>query len=97
MREQDYQSKIIKRVEARGGYVVKVISAGKKGVPDVLICYRGYFIAVEVKTPDKMKNTSPLQDYNIKLIQSAGGRALVACEFEQVKEILDDIDQQNTN
>jgi len=33
--EQDIQRKIIKYLEAKGAYVVKVISASKSGVPDI--------------------------------------------------------------
>ncbi len=92
MTEQDYQKKIIKLLESRGAYVVKVSVASKKGVPDVLACYKGKFIAVEVKTPKTMGNVSPLQVVNLRKINDAGGIATVAWSHYMVEDILDQID-----
>ena len=99
MKEQDYQRKIVKYLESRGAYVVKVISASKKGVPDVISCYKGKFIAIEVKTPTTMKNTSKLQEYNLAQIDKANGFSIVAYDTELLKAILDSIDtiEANTN
>jgi len=91
MKEQDYQNKIIKRLEAKGAYVVKVVSASKKGVPDLLICYKGRFLAVEVKTPFTRQNTSKLQEYNLNLVKRAGGYSVIATEFDDLTQILDRI------
>ena len=91
MREQDYQAKIVKLIEARGGYVVKVITASKKGVPDIIACLDGKFLAVEVKTPRTMNNVSPLQTHNLKKINDAGGYAMVAWSVDRVEELLNDI------
>ena len=84
MKEQDYQRKIIKYIESIGGYIVKVISASKKGVPDIICCYKGKFLAIEVKTPTTRRNTSELQKYNLKKVKEAGGLAIVAVEVEDI-------------
>lgn len=89
--EQDIQRKIIKYLEAKGAYVVKVISASKSGVPDILCCYKGKFIAIEVKTPNTKHNTSELQKHNISKIIGCGGKALVAWDVKQVQEFIDEI------
>ena len=91
-KEQDYQRKIVKHLEAQGAYVVKVITASKKGVPDILACYKGRMIGIEVKLPTTMKNTSELQKYNLAKIKEAGGFAVVACEMSQIEPILMVID-----
>ena len=88
MKEQDFQKKITKYLESQGAYVVKVITASKKGVPDILACYKGRMIGCEVKTPTTMKNTSELQKYNLAKIKEAGGLSLVACSIEQVEPYL---------
>jgi len=88
MSEQQIQKKIIKYLEGEGAYVVKVISASKAGVPDLLVCYEGHFIGIEVKTPLKRTNVSPLQEYNLDRIEECGGDILVAWSVEQVKEML---------
>lgn len=92
MTEQDYQRKITKYLESKGAYVAKVIVGNKKGIPDILACYKGKFIAVEVKTPRTINNTSKLQDYNLKKINDSGGYALVAWSIETVTELLEHID-----
>lgn len=94
MKEQDYQRKIIKYLETRGAYVVKVITASKKGVPDVLACYKGQFIGIEVKTPLTRSNVSKLQQYNLNTIVGlANGWACVAVEVDDVKSLLELIDE----
>lgn len=64
-----------------GGY-------GVAGIPDIVICYRGYFIAVECKA-GKGKTTA-LQDKNLKQIRDAEGVALVVNEenLQELQEIL---------
>lgn len=86
--EQDIQRKIIKYLEANGAYVVKVISASKSGVPDILCCYKGRFIAIEVKTPATKSNVSELQKYNLKQVTECGGLSIVAWELKQVEEFM---------
>lgn len=51
----------------------------EKGIPDILGCCKGYFIAIEVKTSDKDSVTSSAQDRFLKKIQKKGkGFAIVA-------------------
>ena len=93
MKEQDYQRKITKYLESQGAYVVKVITASKKGVPDILCCYRGFFLGIEVKTPLTRTNVSNLQEYNLRLIDKAGGLCGIAVEFSDIEPFLDRIDE----
>ena len=88
MKEQQVQKKIINHLEGLGAYVVKVISASRAGVPDLLVCYKGLFIGIEVKIPDKKSNTSKLQDINIDRIQYADGIAGVAWDIQSLEELL---------
>jgi len=92
MKEQDYQKKIVKALEAKGAYVVKVVAATKKGVPDILACYKGHFIAIEVKTPESRSNTSKLQEYNLDKVSEAGGLAGVAVHIDDLNLMLNKID-----
>lgn len=88
MKEQDIQRKIIKWLESEGYYVIKIISASKAGVPDIITCINGIFVAIEVKTPSTKSNVSELQKYNLDAILKSGGYSLVAWELEQVKEYI---------
>jgi len=88
MKEQDIQRKIIKYLEANGAYVVKVVSATKSGVPDILACIKGQFVAIEVKTPKTINNVSRLQKYNLATIEAAGGKTIIAKSLEDVKGLI---------
>jgi len=76
MTEQDLQTKLIEFLHAKGCYVVKVISASKRGVPDLIACHRGFFIGIECKAPDKPAEPDKLQEYNFERIAEAGGFCL---------------------
>ena len=60
---------------------------GTAGVPDIICCYKGLFIAFEVKA-ESGKATS-LQDATIKRIRKAGGIAEVVRSVEEVKRIIE--------
>lgn len=86
MKEQSIQKKIIDYINTIG-YCVKIVSATRSGVPDVIACINGRFYAFEVKRSEK-EDASELQKYNIALIEKAGGSAHVVYSVEQVKEII---------
>jgi Holliday junction resolvase len=88
MTEQQIQKKIYDHLVDQGCYVVKVISASKSGVPDLIGCYEGRFFAIEVKTPKTINNVSKLQEYNIDKIFGAGGQALVKADLEDLDTFL---------
>jgi Holliday junction resolvase len=56
---------------ATGGY-------GRSGVPDIVACYNGRFIAIEVKAGDNQPTA--LQQRELAMIQKRGGVALVINE-----------------
>ena len=56
------------------------------GIPDIVICYKGQFIALEVKAPDG--KPTALQIETIKKIREAGGVAEVVRSVEEVREII---------
>ena len=92
MSEQAIQKAMIKYLKTKA-YVVKIVSASKSGVPDLLVLYKGKFIALEVKTPDKKNNVSDLQQHNINEIVKNGGLAFVVWELDQVKEIIKGLEE----
>ena len=61
---------------------------GRSGCPDILVCYKGHFLAFETKAPGKLKNTTPNQDREIAGINKAEGLAIVVDDVEQVKEVI---------
>lgn len=61
---------------------------GRVGCPDILVCYKGLFMAFETKAPGKIKNVTANQEREIRDIISANGLALVVDDVEQVKEAI---------
>jgi Holliday junction resolvase len=51
---------------------------GRSGVPDIICCVDGNFLAIECKAG--RGKTTALQDYEIECIRRAGGTALVVNE-----------------
>lgn len=86
MSEQQLQTKILKYLYAIGAYAVKVVSATRSGVPDIICCYKGKFIAIEVKTGNN--KPSALQLANIDSIHKAEGFGLVAYSLEDVANFI---------
>lgn len=60
---------------------------GTAGIPDIIVCYRGRFIAFECKAGNN--NPTVLQAITIKQIIKAGGYALVVRSLEEVKQIIE--------
>ena len=61
---------------------------GRVGCPDILVCYKGLFMAFETKAPGKIKNVTANQEREIADITRANGLALVVDDVEQVKEAI---------
>ena len=93
MKESAFQAKVIRYFRDRGAYVLNVAGGTQipKGTPDLLVCYKGRFLALELKT-DTGK-TMPLQKEKICDIRRADGyaRVLRPKEWESFIEELEDI------
>ena len=85
--------KIKKLVRSRGGWCVKIHGSPyqDKGTPDILACYKGRFISIEVKTP--RGTPEPEQLAAQKQILEAGGKSLITHTVKEVKGVLDAIDE----
>jgi Holliday junction resolvase len=60
---------------------------GTAGIPDIIVCYRGRFIAFECKAGNNKPTV--LQAITIRQIIKAGGYALVVRSLEEVKQIIE--------
>ena len=85
--EKNIQSKILKNLKSQGYYAVKMILSSKNGVPDILSCINGKFVAFEVKDGQKGVVTE-LQNYNISKIIESGGYAFVVRTFDDYKNAM---------
>ena len=85
--EQKIQTKVMKKLKEKGFYVVKIISATKKGVPDIIACKDGKFYGLEIKTPKTKNNVSPHQQHNLDKIKEAGGISEVIWDISQLDKL----------
>jgi len=67
------------------------------GKSDIMGVYRGIFVALEVKTPKTRKRVSEHQRLFLNNIKRNGGIGEVVCSIDEVKVILDDLDQKIFN
>ena len=91
MSEKQYENKIKKFLASLPHcYFFKVWGGGfqKAGIPDIIACINGRFVAIEVKAA--AGKPSPLQTHNIQLINDAKGFGVITYpdDFEQLKEVL---------
>lgn len=50
---------------------------GRSGVPDIIACVNGHFLAIEVKNDAAKNPPTALQQKHLKAIATAGGTSLV--------------------
>ena len=60
------------------------------GIPDLIICLDGKFIAIELKFGNG--KVSKIQKYVLNKIQDAGGRVAVCRTIKEVKRFIEEID-----
>jgi Holliday junction resolvase len=86
--EAKVKAAIRKVLDAEGVYYFMPAANGfgRAGIPDIICCVRGFFLAIEVKA-GKGKTTA-LQDREIAAINDQGGQAMVVNEINinEVKE-----------
>jgi hypothetical protein len=78
--ETKVKKKVKAILESLGAYYTMPVAGvfGRSGVPDILCCLHGRFVAIECKANGG--KTTRLQDSNLTAIAQAGGIALVVDE-----------------
>jgi len=94
MTEAQFQRQVIRFFQEQSIWFVKYWGGGRftrAGIPDIICCVNGYFVAVELKT-DKGR-VSELQQYNIDRIRESGGVAIVLRPdgFEDFKKFIKEV------
>lgn len=94
MTEAQIQTKILAFLKGKA-YSVKTITTNKAGVPDILVCYKGLFLGLEVKRPKNPSKThEALQAYHQQAIRDNGGISQIVTSVDDVKKLLNSIDQE---
>ena len=89
MKEKIITNKILKYLKSKPGcFAFKEHGGvyGVSGLPDIICCYKGKFIAFEVKTTQG--KLSKLQEVMLERINEAGGMAFKVTSLQEVKDIL---------
>jgi hypothetical protein len=95
MSEGYIQRKILEYLTKQGAYAVNIHgNEYQSNVPDVLVCYRGRFIGIEVKDADG--NLSSGQRKHLRRIQKAGGIGEGVRSLQRVKDIIQTINDGGT-
>ena len=64
---------------------------GTAGLPDIIACIQGGFVAFEVKTPNG--KLTKLQEITLQRITEAKGCAFKVASVEEVREILERLEE----
>lgn len=88
--EKNFENKIRSMLTERGAWVLKTWSNGvqRSGVPDLIVCYKGYFLGLEIKA--KNGRASELQKWNIDGIKKAGGVGMIVypADYEDLVDLI---------
>jgi hypothetical protein len=82
MLEAQFQSKLLSELR-KVGWFYKASDRYRAGVPDIIGCYQGRFIALELKVAPNVP--TPLQEYELKSIYREGGSAQVVSYNSKTK------------
>ena len=95
--ESQLVSQIKNYLKTKGAYCEKIFGGGfqSAGIPDIIACYRGYFVAIEAKSPTGKGRASDIQKLKIRAIREAGGVAFITDNIEDVERVLNFIDNGN--
>lgn len=81
---------IMTALRARGIFCFKVHGTElvMAGLPDIIACVDGKFVALETKMPAKRANTSARQDFVHSQIRSAGGIVEVVTSVDEALAVV---------
>lgn len=89
--EKNYENKIKKFLTEQGCWNIKYFANRntRSGVPDILACVNGYFVAIEVK--GEKGTPSELQLWNRDKIREAGGISIILYpeQFDDFKSLIE--------
>ena len=91
--EKIFENKIKAFLKSKGAYFIKTHGDrfSRVGVPDIIACVNGHFVAVEVKAENG--KPSEIQLYHLDEIRKAGGCSflLYPKDFENFKNFLENL------
>jgi len=88
MKESTIQRHIMDYLTSHGAYVFKAVGnpMQRAGTPDLLVCWEGRFVGLEIKQPGE--KATPVQLHELGRIEGAGGVAAVVDSVEATIGVL---------
>ena len=94
--EKRFEERVKSLLKDRGAWVLKTWSGGyqRAGVPDLLVCYKGRFLGIELKA--ERGRVSSLQQVELRDIRQSGGIGIILRPSHLVdfENLLDSIDRE---
>ena len=88
--EKQFENQVKKWLKEHGAWYLQTWGGGyqRNGIPDLLICWKGKFIGVELKAENG--RASELQKHEIETIRMAGGVGIILkpSGFDDFKKFL---------
>ena len=86
--ETKLKNKVLKFIKSEypDAWIYKAADRFTSGIPDLLICRKGLFYAIELKVGSN--KATKLQEYVLRQIHRAGGRTAVCRTVDQVRNLL---------
>lgn len=90
MNESQLTTQVKQYLKMKGAYVEKIFGGGYQsaGISDIICCYKGYYIGIELKSPTKKGRASELQRLKIMQVRASNGVAFITDTLEDVKTVL---------
>ena len=87
--ETKISNKVLPRLRAEGGWWVKIHGGAFQatGIPDIIGCWKGRFVAIELKVPGE--SPSGIQQEVMDLLFLAGARVGLATTVEEALSVRD--------
>lgn len=90
--ETKLKNAVIKYLKTVSGlWYYKSSDRFRSGIPDLIICFKGMFVAIELKVDAPVE---PLQKYTIAKIKEANGIATVCRSVVEVKSLIESLSSQ---
>lgn len=93
MTEKQLENKMKKYLSSKNIYHFKVHGNGfmRSGIPDLICCINGRFVAIEIKRPDGKGKVSKLQEIEIYRIKKSDGIAVIMNNYDQFVKFIGEI------
>ena len=86
--EKIVQKEILQYLKSIGCYSIKTVVCNRDGISDLIVCFEGRFIGIEVKSESKgISGLSARQKLELRNLNDSGGFGFCSNSLEHTKSI----------